>query len=88
MGRALQGSSKLATSITTLYCKHSNKKVEITRATNTIKNGKAAGPNGIPPEALKTTPTKCAEMLQPLLRKIGKDEKIQMLGKQDTLVNY
>ena len=41
-----------------------------------IINGKAAGPDGIPPEALKATPTKSAEMLQPLLQKIWEEEKV------------
>ncbi|XP_061192823.1 uncharacterized protein LOC133201036 [Saccostrea echinata] len=42
----------------------------------TLKNRKAAGPDGIPPEALKAIPTKSAEMLQPLLQKMWEKEKV------------
>ena len=51
-------------------------KAEITKAIKSIKNGKAAGPDGIPPEALKADPTVSAEMLQPLLQKIWEEELV------------
>lgn len=61
-------------------------RVEITKAIKTLKNGKAAGPDGIPPEALKATPTQSAEMLQPLLQKIWEEEKIPDAWKTGYLV--
>ena len=51
-------------------------KAEIIKAIKTIKNGKAAGPDGIPPEALKADPAVSAEILQPLLQKIWEDEEM------------
>ena len=51
-------------------------KAEIVKAIKTMKNGKAAGPDGIPPEALKADPAMSAEMLQPLLQKIWEQEHV------------
>ena len=51
-------------------------KAEITKAIKSIKNGKAGGPDGIPPEALKADPAVSAEMLQPLLLKIWEEEQV------------
>ncbi|CAH8834294.1 unnamed protein product [Trichobilharzia szidati] len=41
-----------------------------------LKAGKAAGPDGIPPEALKADPETTADMLTPLLQKIWKEGKV------------
>ena len=51
-------------------------KAEIIKAIHSIKNGKAAGPDGIPPEALKADPAVSAEMFQPLLQKIWEEEQV------------
>ena len=51
-------------------------KAEIIKAIKSLKNGKAPGPDGIPPEALKTDPTAAAEMLHPFLAKIWEQEKV------------
>ncbi|XP_078357262.1 uncharacterized protein LOC144642146 [Oculina patagonica] len=51
-------------------------KAEIVRAVKQLKNGKAAGPDGIPPEALKINPNNTAEMLHPLFLKIWEAEKV------------
>lgn len=51
-------------------------KEEIMRAIKHIKNGKAAGPDGIPGEALKADPATTADILLPLFEKIWCDEKI------------
>ena len=41
-----------------------------------IKNGRAAGPDGIPSEALKVDVEATAEILLPLFRKIWEEEEI------------
>jgi hypothetical protein len=51
-------------------------KEEIMRAIRKMKNGKAAGPDGIPAEALKADTERTAEMLLPLFEKIWQDEQI------------
>ncbi|KAL6491468.1 hypothetical protein MHYP_G00018130 [Metynnis hypsauchen] len=51
-------------------------KAEIIKAIKSLKNGKAAGPDGIPPEALKADATTTAEILYPLLQKIWEQEKV------------
>ena len=51
-------------------------KAEIIKAIKKMKNGKASGPDGIPPEAIKADPTTSAEMLQPLLQKIWEQEQV------------
>lgn len=51
-------------------------KAEIIKAIKSLKNGKAAGPDGIPPEALKTDAATTAEMLHPLLAKIWEQEQV------------
>ena len=51
-------------------------KAEILNAIKKLKNGKAAGPDGIPPEALKTNSETSAEMLLPLFEKIWSTEEI------------
>jgi hypothetical protein len=48
---------------------------EIIRAIK-MKNGKAAGPDGIPAEALKTDVETTADMLLPLFEKIWEQEEI------------
>ncbi|KAL6479464.1 hypothetical protein MHYP_G00128970 [Metynnis hypsauchen] len=51
-------------------------KAEIIEAIKSLKNGKAAGPDGIPPEALKADAKTTAEILHPLLQKIWEQEKV------------
>jgi len=51
-----------------------------------LKSGKAPGPDGIPPEALKIDPTTTADMLHPLFVKIRQAEKIPTKWKQGYLV--
>lgn len=51
-------------------------KAEITKAIKTLKSGKAAGPDGIPPEALKADIQTSTEMLHPLLKKIWENESV------------
>ncbi|PVD22606.1 hypothetical protein C0Q70_18425 [Pomacea canaliculata] len=51
-------------------------KTEIIKAIKSMKNGKAAGPDGIPPEALKADPETTATILQPLLHKIWEQELV------------
>ncbi|XP_078382358.1 uncharacterized protein LOC144665054 [Oculina patagonica] len=61
-------------------------KAEIVRAVKQLKNGKAAGPDGIPPEALKINPNNTAEMLHPLFLKIWEAEKVPTEWKHGYLV--
>ena len=51
-------------------------KDEIKKAIKKLKNGKAAGPDGIPSEALKVDVEATAEILLPLFRKIWEEEEI------------
>ena len=51
-------------------------KAEIERALKQLKNGKAAGPDGIPPEALKVDPNTTTAMLHPLFLQIWEMEKV------------
>ena len=51
-------------------------KSEIIKAIKSAKSGKAAGPDGIPAEALKANPTASAEMLYPLMCKIWQQEQV------------
>ena len=51
-------------------------KAEVIKAIKSLKSGKAAGPDGIPPEALKTDPQTAAEMLLPLLQRIWEEEEM------------
>ena len=51
-------------------------KDEIIRAIKRMKNGKAAGPDGIPAEALKTDVETTADLLLPLFEKIWEQEKV------------
>ena len=50
---------------------------KILKAIKRLKNGKAAGPDGIPAETLKADVETTAEMLLPLFRKIWEEEEIQ-----------
>ncbi|KAL9989059.1 hypothetical protein ACROYT_G003567 [Oculina patagonica] len=65
---------------------HPPSKAEIVRAVKQLKNGKAAGPDGIPPEALKIDPNNTAEMLHPLFLKIWEAEKVPTEWKHGYLV--
>ncbi|XP_025097540.1 uncharacterized protein LOC112565890 [Pomacea canaliculata] len=49
-------------------------KAEIIKAIKSLNSGKAAGPDGIPAEALKVDPTSALEMLHPLLQKTWEQE--------------
>ena len=61
-------------------------KAEVIKAIKKLKSGQAAGPDGIPPEALKGDSTTSAEMLLPLLEKIWKDENVPKDWKKGYLV--
>ena len=60
---------------------------EIKRAIKQLRNGKSAGPDNIPAEALKSDPETIAKMLQPLFRKICEEEEIPRDWKEGYLVN-
>ena len=51
-------------------------RIEISRAIKSLKTGKAAGPDGIPPEALKADIQTSTEMLYPLLNKVWEQEQV------------
>ena len=51
-------------------------KTEVTKAIKSLKSGKAAGPDGIPPEALKADIQTSTDMLHPLLNKIWEQERV------------
>lgn len=61
-------------------------KAEIIKAIKSLKTGKAPGPDGIPPEALKANTATTAEMLHPLLAKIWEQEKVPVDWKRGYLV--
>ena len=51
-------------------------RIEISRAIKSLKTGKAAGPDGIPPEALKADTQTSTEMLYPLLNKVWEQGQV------------
>ena len=51
-------------------------KPEASKAIKSLKSGKAAGPDGIPPEALKADVQTSTEIIHPLLMKIWENEQI------------
>ena len=51
-----------------------------------LKNGKSAGPDGIPAEALKANITVSVDMLHPLFQKIWKEEDIPAEWKEGYLI--
>jgi hypothetical protein len=61
-------------------------KTEITKTIKSLKSGKAAGPDGIPPEALKADIQTSTEMLHPLLSKIWGQEQVPKDWKRGHLV--
>ncbi|XP_068671400.1 uncharacterized protein [Montipora foliosa] len=61
-------------------------KAEVSKAIKSLKSGKAAGPDGIPPEALKTDVQTSTEMIDPLLMKIWENEQIPVEWKKGYLV--
>ncbi|CAH8512154.1 unnamed protein product [Heterobilharzia americana] len=61
-------------------------KVEVLSAIKLLKCGKAAGPDGIQPEALRTDAETTAAMLTPLLQKVWKEEKVPGDWKKGYLV--
>ena len=61
-------------------------KTEITKAIKSLKSGKAAGPDGIPPEALKADVQTSTDMLHPLLTKIWEEEQVPEDWKRGHLV--
>lgn len=61
-------------------------KAEITKAIKSLKSGKAAGPDGIPPEALKADIQTSTEMLHILLSRIWKQEQVPEDWKRGFLV--
>jgi len=67
---------------------HPPSKAETVRALKQLKNGKAAGPDGIPPEVLinKLNPITTAEMLHPFFLKIWEAERVPSEWKHGYLV--
>nr|KAG5698609.1 hypothetical protein BaRGS_027120 [Batillaria attramentaria] len=63
-----------------------NRQTEIIKAIKSLKSGKAAGPDGIPPEALKADIQTSTDMLHPLLRKIWESESVPQDWKKGHLV--
>ena len=61
-------------------------KSEIERALKQLKNWKAAGPDGIPPEALKVDPKTTTSMLHQLFRQIWETERVPTEWKNGYLV--
>nr|KAG5687084.1 hypothetical protein BaRGS_017102 [Batillaria attramentaria] len=61
-------------------------KTEIIKAIKSLKSGKAAGPDGIPPEALKADIQTSTDMLHPLLRKIWESESVPQDWKKGHLI--
>nr|KAG5699610.1 hypothetical protein BaRGS_000726 [Batillaria attramentaria] len=61
-------------------------KTEIIKAIKSLKSGKAAGPDCIPPEALKADIQTSTDMLHPLLRKIWESESVPQDWKKGHLV--
>ncbi|RUS71656.1 hypothetical protein EGW08_020580 [Elysia chlorotica] len=61
-------------------------KAEIRKAIKTMKSGKAAGPDGIPPEALKDDINTSTDMLHPFLQKVWENEEMPMEWKKGYLV--
>ena len=61
-------------------------KAEVSKAIKSLKSGKAAGPDGIPPEALKADVQTSTEMIHPLLMKIWESEQIPEEWKKGYLV--
>uniref|UniRef100_A0AA85J9N5 Uncharacterized protein n=1 Tax=Trichobilharzia regenti TaxID=157069 RepID=A0AA85J9N5_TRIRE len=51
-------------------------KSEVLNAIKMLKTGKAAGPDGIPAEALKMDPETTADLMTPLLEKVWKEGKV------------
>ena len=62
------------------------RKTEIAKAIKSLKSGKAAGPDGIPPEALKANIQTSADMLHPLLSKIWEQERVPEDWKRGHLI--
>ena len=61
-------------------------KAEVSKAIKSLKSSKAAGPDGIPPEALKGDVQASTEMIHPLLMKIWESEQIPEEWKKGYLV--
>ena len=51
-----------------------------------LKNGKSAGPNSIPPEALKADVETSVELLYPLFKKIWEEKQVPSQWKQRFLI--
>lgn len=62
------------------------RKEEIKKAILLLKNGKAAGPDSIPAEALKADPDAMAETLYPLFGKIWEEEEIPTDWKESYII--
>ena len=61
-------------------------KEEIQSAVNQLKNGKSAGPDGIPAEALKANLVASVDVLHPLFESIWKEENIPSDWKEGYLI--
>ena len=59
---------------------------EVRRASHTLKNGKAAGPDDIPAEALKAAPYTSAAMVWKIIERIWKERKVPQDWKEGFLV--
>ena len=59
---------------------------EVRWAIHTLKNGKAAGPDDFPAEALKAAPYTSAAMLWKIIERIWKEEKVPQDWKEGFLV--
>ncbi|VDQ11172.1 unnamed protein product [Trichobilharzia regenti] len=63
-------------------------KSEALNAIMMLNVGKAAGPDGIPAEALKMDPETTGGLMTPLLEKVWKEGKLPRIGRKDTYSNY
>ena len=60
-----------------VHCDQPIKK-EIHQAIKQLKNGKSAGPNSIPAEAVETDVETSVELLHPLFKKIFEEERVAL----------
>jgi len=68
-----------------INCEHPSRE-EIRKATKALWNGKAAGPDNIPPEAIKATEVKSTEMVYRLFKAIWTTEEVPSLWKEGYII--
>jgi len=68
-----------------INCDHPTR-TEIRKAIQQLRNGKAAGPDNIPAEALKADLTTMVEMLYPLFKQIWEEEEVPADWKEGYLI--